>query len=242
MNDEQEGEPGAGLDPSTKARLGRRLAELIRLGDSYPDVFATPKPEAEAAPLSAADSARCEAIADRLLDSFFWAACPPDGHGDSGLREVWERWLRATGGHWHACLGSGRNVLTAVSSEAPGRASVPVCDTLPDWMRADKKGDHRPDLRFLEHAHEDVGRLALALLLCRGGDRALRISRAALRAVHLLELAVPMIPDHAENRAFVRSVCGEIAGLWKLAMPELGAGDLELPPAVESTVLRSADR
>lgn len=71
------------------------------------------------------------------------------------IDEIRRRYEASTPGEWGWCLGSGNMIGTAVLSRG---SNTLICDCQPDeWLDKDeKRKDHRPDLEFIYHAHQDI--------------------------------------------------------------------------------------
>lgn len=77
---------------------------------------------------------------------------------DAELDDMEKRLSLITPGRWHSCLGSGEHMMTGISAEQPNGHSTFVADCLTE--RALKDGtapaDHRPNMRFIGNAPDDM--------------------------------------------------------------------------------------
>lgn len=80
-----------------------------------------------------------------------------NGMSDLEIAAIRERANAATGGDWMSCLGSGRNVMTAIKAEfQPDGRTVFVADFLPEYALDWAEQDHRPNMQFVCHARTDI--------------------------------------------------------------------------------------
>jgi hypothetical protein len=83
----------------------------------------------------------------------------------SALETIRLRLATITPGEWCSVLGSGDHLCTAIASDISGEEhSTFICDCLPDYVMPDGNGftlptDHVPNLKFIEHAPNDIAAL-----------------------------------------------------------------------------------